>query len=59
VPDPNAVEAEMAIGKLRRQKSSGIDQIRAELIKEAGRIIRFVVHELRNSILSEEEFREE
>jgi len=33
VPKPSAFEFEMAIGKLKRQKSPSIDQISAELIK--------------------------
>ena len=36
VPEPSAFEVEMAIGKLRRHKSPGIDQIPAELIKAGG-----------------------
>ena len=36
VPDPCAFEAEMAIEKLKRHKSPGIDQIPAELIKPVG-----------------------
>ena len=33
VPEPSAFEVEMAIEKLKRPKSQGIDQIPAELIK--------------------------
>jgi hypothetical protein len=33
VPEPSAFEFEMAIEKLKRHKSPGIDQIPAELIK--------------------------
>jgi hypothetical protein len=33
VPEPSASESEMAIEKLKRHKSLGIDQIPAELIK--------------------------
>jgi hypothetical protein len=40
VPEPSAFEVEMAIEKLKRHKSTGIDQIPAELIKAGGRIIR-------------------
>jgi hypothetical protein len=35
VPEPRAFEVEKAIEKLKRHKSPGIDQIPAELIKEA------------------------
>jgi hypothetical protein len=40
LPKPSAFEVEMAIEKLKRHKSPGIDQIPAELIKAGGRIIR-------------------
>jgi hypothetical protein len=33
VPDPSASEAEVAIGKLKRCKSPGVDQIPAEMIQ--------------------------
>jgi hypothetical protein len=36
VPEPSAFEVEMAIEKLKRYKSPGIDQIAAELIKSGG-----------------------
>ena len=40
VPEPSAVEFEMAVEKLKRHKSPGIDQIPAELIKaEVGQFI--------------------
>jgi hypothetical protein len=39
VPEPNDSEVEMAIEKLKRHKSPGIDQIPAELIKVRGRTI--------------------
>jgi len=44
VPDPSALEVEMAIEKLKRHKSPGIDQIPAELIKARGRTIRSEIH---------------
>jgi len=44
VPEPSAFEVEMAIEKLRRLKSPGIDQIPAELIKTGSRKIRFEIH---------------
>jgi predicted site-specific integrase-resolvase len=40
VPELSAFEVEMAIEKLKRHKSPGIDQIPAELIKAEGRTIR-------------------
>jgi hypothetical protein len=39
VPEPSGFEVEMAIEKLKRHKSPGIDQIPAELIKAGGRTI--------------------
>jgi hypothetical protein len=44
VPEPSAFEVEMAIEKLRRLKSPGIDQIPAELIKTGSRKIRSEIH---------------
>jgi hypothetical protein len=39
VPEPNAFEVEMAIEKLKTHKSSGTDQIPADLINAGGRTI--------------------
>jgi len=39
VPEPSAVEFELAIDKLKSQKSPGVDQIPAEPIKAGGRTI--------------------
>jgi hypothetical protein len=36
VPEPSSSEVEIAIGKLKRYKSPGIDQIPAELIQAGG-----------------------
>jgi hypothetical protein len=49
----------MAIEKLKRQKSPGIDQIPAELIKAGGRIIPSEIHKLIISIWKKEELPEE
>ena len=46
VPEPSAFEIEMAIEKLKGHKSTGIDQIPAELIKAEGRTIRCEIHKL-------------
>jgi hypothetical protein len=44
VPEPTASEVEIAIEKLKRHKSPGIDQIPAELIKAGGRRICSEIH---------------
>ena len=44
VPEPNALEVEMAIEKLKRQKSPSIYQIPAELIRAGGRTIHSEIH---------------
>jgi len=59
VPEPNAFELELAIGKLNNHKSPGIDQIPAELIKSGDRIICIAIHKLIISIWNKEELPEE
>ena len=59
MPKPSAFEVELAIEKLKSHKSSGIDQIPAEMIKEGGRTIRDEIHELIISIWNKEELPEE
>ena len=49
----------MAIEKLKRHKSPGINQIPVELIKAEGRTIRSEIHKLVNSIWNKEELPEE
>jgi hypothetical protein len=44
VPQPGASEVEAAIGKLKRYKSPGVDQIPAELIRAGGAILRSEIH---------------
>ena len=39
VPEPSAFEFEIAVGKLKRPKTPGIDQIPAELIKGGHRTV--------------------
>jgi hypothetical protein len=46
VPQPIASETEVAIGKLKRYKSSGIDQIPEELIQTGGKILYSEIHKL-------------
>ena len=50
MPEPSAFEVEMAIEKLKRYKSPGIDQIPAELIEPGGSKIFSEIHKLINSI---------
>jgi hypothetical protein len=55
LPEPSASEVNMAIEKLKRHKSPGIDQIPADLIKAGSRTIRSEIHKLINSIWNKEE----
>ena len=59
VPEPNVLEFEMVNEELKRHKSSCVDQIRAEFIKEGGRKFRSEIHILTNSIWNKEELPEE
>jgi hypothetical protein len=52
VPQPSASESEMAIEKLKRHKSPGIDQIPVELVKAGSRTICSDIHKLNNFILN-------
>ena len=56
LPEPSAFEVELAIEKLKNQKSPGIDQIPTELIKAGCRTIRCEIHKLIISIWNKEEF---
>jgi hypothetical protein len=55
VPEPSASEVEVAIGKLKRYKSPGVDQIPAELIQAGGETLRSEIHKLIKLILNKEE----
>jgi hypothetical protein len=55
VPEPSLVEVEFAIGKLKRYKSLGTDQIPAELIKGGHEMILSEIHNLIHSIWNKEE----
>jgi hypothetical protein len=59
VPELSAFGVEMAIEKLKRHKSPGIDQNPAELIKARGRKIRYEIHKLIISIWNKEELPDE
>jgi hypothetical protein len=55
VPEPSAFKFGVAVEKIRRQKSPGINQISAELIKTGDRTILFETQKLINSIWNKEE----
>jgi hypothetical protein len=55
VLDPNHLEVEIAIVRLKRYKSPGSDQISAELFQAGGEILVSVIHKLINSIWNKEE----
>jgi hypothetical protein len=54
VPEPSNFEVEMAVEKLKRHKSPGIDQIPPELIKAGGSKICCEIHKLINCIRNKE-----
>ena len=54
-----AIEVEKALEKLKRHKSSGIDQIPAEMIKTRGRTIHCEIHKFINCIWNKKELPEE
>ena len=59
VPEPNALEDEVANEKLKRHKSLGIDQIPAELIKAESRTNCSEIHKFITFIWNKEELPEE
>jgi hypothetical protein len=56
VPEPSLVEVEIAVGKFKRYKFLGTDQISAKLIKAGGETLCSEVHKLIHSIWNKEEF---
>jgi hypothetical protein len=50
VPEPSLIKVENAIGKLKRYKSPGIDQILTELIKAGGETLHSEIYKLIHSI---------
>jgi hypothetical protein len=56
MPEPTLVEVGTAIGKLKSYKSTGTDQIPAELIKAGGETLCSEIHKLICSIWKKEEF---
>jgi len=59
VPEPSAFEVEMAIEKLKRRRSPGIDHIPAKLIEAGSRTLRSEISKFINSIRNKEELPEE
>jgi hypothetical protein len=55
VPEPSASEIEVAIGKLKRYKSPGVNQFPAELIQAGGETLRSKVRKLIKLIWKKEE----
>jgi hypothetical protein len=53
VPDPSLIKVEIAIGKLKRHKSQGTDQILAKMIKARGETCS-EIHKLNCSIWNKE-----
>jgi hypothetical protein len=58
VPEPSSSEVGMSIGKLKKFKSPGIDQIPAVLIQAGGNTLCSEIHKLTNCIWNEEELPE-
>jgi hypothetical protein len=54
VPEPSTSEVEVAIGKLKRYKAPGVDQIPAELIQAGGETLCLEIYKLINLILDKE-----
>jgi hypothetical protein len=50
VHEPSTLEVEMAIEKLKRHRSPGLDHVLAELIKGGGKAIRCEIFKLINSM---------
>jgi hypothetical protein len=58
-PEPSSSKVEIAIEKLKRYKSPGIDQILADLIQAGGETLRSEIHKLINCVWNKEELPEE
>jgi hypothetical protein len=56
VPEPSSLEVEIAIKKLKRYKSPGIDHIPAELIRIGVNILCSKIQKFTNFIWNKEEF---
>jgi hypothetical protein len=49
------LEVEIAIEKVKRYRSTGTDEILAEVIQAGGNILRSDIHKLSNSVWNKEE----
>jgi hypothetical protein len=59
VSETSALEVHMAVGKLKRHKSQGMEQKPTQLIKARGITTHSEIHKLNNSIWIEEELHAE
>jgi hypothetical protein len=59
IPEPSSSEVEIAIEKLKRYKSPGIDQIPAELIQAGGNTLCSEIHKCINCVWNKEELPEQ
>jgi hypothetical protein len=59
VPECSSFEVEIAIGRLKRYKSPGTDQILAEMIQAGGNTLRSEIHKVINCIWNKEELPEQ
>jgi hypothetical protein len=59
VPEPSSSQVEIDIGKLRRYKSPGTDQIPAELTQAGGNTLRSEIHKLINCVWNKEKLPEQ
>jgi hypothetical protein len=55
VSQPSASEVEVAVGKLKRYKSPGVDQVPAEQIQAGGETLRSEIHKLIKLICNRKE----
>jgi hypothetical protein len=55
VPEPSASEVEVRVGKLKRYKPPGVDQIPAEMIQAGGETLHSEIHKLTKLIWNKEE----
>jgi hypothetical protein len=59
VPEPSTSEVEVAIGKVKRCKLPGADQIPAELIQAGGGTLHSEIHKIIKLIWNKEELHQQ